>query len=91
MFLASEGGAAAQAIQHAEEIISQAAKQPLDWWMTALTIGSLACVYLVVRRMLGSMKESNTALLSMVKEKDDHIKELNQKLISLLEERWKGR
>jgi hypothetical protein len=79
------------ALDKAEEIISKVANQPLAWWLTAITIGSLLCVYLVVRRMLQSQKESNLALLTMVKEKDDHIKHLNEKLIELLETRWNAR
>jgi hypothetical protein len=79
------------ALDKAEEIISKVANQPLAWWLTAITIGSLSCVYLVVRRMLQSQKESNLALLTMVKEKDDHIKHLNEKLIELLESRWTNR
>jgi hypothetical protein len=79
------------ALDKAQEIISKAANQPIAWWMAALTIGSLTCVYLVVRRMLQSQKESNLALLNMVKEKDGQIKGLNDKLIELLEKRWETR
>jgi hypothetical protein len=78
-------------LDHAEEIVAKAANQPLAWWMAALTLGSLTCVYLVVKRMLTSQKESNLALLTMVKEKDEHIKKLNEKLIDLLEKRWDTR
>jgi hypothetical protein len=78
-------------LERAEEIVAKAANQPIAWWMAALTLGSLACVYLVVRRMLTSQRESNLALLNMVKEKDAHIKDLNEKLIDLLEKRWETR
>jgi hypothetical protein len=90
LFLADEpiGG---PLLDKAQEIVKEAANQPIAWWMAALTLGSLACVYLVVRRMLMSQKESNLALLNMVKEKDEHIKNLNDKLISLLEKRWDTR
>lgn len=81
----------APALEHAEEVIAKAANQPLAWWMAALTIGSLLCVYFVVKRMLQSQKESNLALLTMVKEKDEHIKKLNERLIELLEKRWETR
>lgn len=80
-----------ESVQNAQDVITKAASQPLEWWMAGLTLGSLCCIYLVVRRMLGSMKESNHSLLDMVKEKDQHIKNLNDKLISLLEDRWKQR
>jgi hypothetical protein len=74
-----------------EQAVTKASAQPLAWWMAALTLGSLTCVYLVVRRMLQSQKESNLTLLDMVKQKDEHIKKLNEKLIELLEKRWETR
>ena len=78
-------------LEQAQEAIKQAANQPIEWWMAALTLGSLTCVYMVVRKMLGAQRESNLALLNMVKEKDEQLKQLNEKLIDILEDRWKTR
>ena len=78
-------------LEKAKEVIETAANQPMEWWMAALTLGSLTCVYLVVRRMLQSQTQSNAALLAMVKEKDAQIGRLNDKLIDILEDRWKTR
>lgn len=78
-------------LHQAEDAIARASEQPVSWWMAALTVGSLVCIYLTVRMMMKRMSENNAALLAMVKEKDDHIRHLNEKLIDSLEKRWDTR
>jgi hypothetical protein len=75
----------------AKETLELIAREPLEWWLAGLTIGSLVCVYMVVRKMLGAQRESNKALLDMVREKDTQLTAVREKMISLLEDRWKQR
>lgn len=78
-------------VQHAQEVVEHVAKEPLEWWLAFLTLGSLICVYFVVKRMLAAQHESNKALLDMVKEKDNQLNITREKMISILEDRWKNR
>ena len=85
-------------VQHAQTVVEQAqetvghiAKQPLEWWMAALTVGSLICIYLVVRKMLHNHRLLAERFLTKVEDKDKEIARLNDRMFTMLEERWKTR
>ena len=85
------GGITQDMLDRASETVSKLAHEPMEWWMAGLTIGSLVCIYMVVKKMLASQREGNLTLLNMVKEKDLQLKAMSEKMISILEDRWKSR
>lgn len=74
-------------IDQAEEIVSKAASQGVTWWGTALTIGSLTCVFLVMRKMLANHRYLIEKFLAKIEEKDKEIQRLNDRLFELLNDR----
>ena len=92
MFLAQIDVEHAQGVvDQAQKTVDQISKQPLEWWMAALTIGSLICIYFVIRKMLHNHRMLAERFLAKVEDKDKEIARLNDRMFVLLEERWKTR
>lgn len=92
MFLAQIDVEHAQGIvEQAQETVGHIAKEPLEWWMAALTIGSLVCIYFVIRKMLSNHRQLAERFLAKVEDKDKEIARLNDRMFTMLEERWKTR
>ena len=72
-------------VEKAAAIAGKAASQPVQWWGALFVISSLVCVVFVVKIMIQNQRDSNRALLDMVKEKDSHIRALNERLINFME------
>jgi len=75
----------------AHKLIENVAHQPIQYWAALLVIGSLTVGYLSVRRMVRTLREQNQELRTLLKERDEQLKELNDKIMRLLEEQRKRR
>lgn len=83
----SNGSISTAAVEKAVEMASKAASQPVQWWGALFTIGSLVCVFLVVKNMLNFQRDTNLMLLNMVKAKDEYITKLNERLVNFIEQK----
>jgi len=78
-------------MDEAHKLIEDMAHQPIQYWGAAIVVGSVVAGYISIRRMVNTLRDENQRLFSMLQERDHHIKELNDKVLALLEEQRRKR
>jgi hypothetical protein len=78
-------------MEDTHKLLEDMAHQPVSYWGALLVIGSLGVGWYSVRRMIHTLKEQNAELRGILRERDQRIKELNDKLLALLEEKERRR
>jgi uncharacterized membrane-anchored protein YhcB (DUF1043 family) len=78
-------------VDETHKLLEDMAHQPIQYWAAALVLGSLVVGYISVRKLVNTLREQNQELRELLKERDERLKELNNKVLALLEEQRRRR
>jgi|AmaraimetP72IA01_FD_contig_21_1837431_length_370_multi_6_in_0_out_0_1 hypothetical protein len=71
-------------MDEAQKLIEEVAHKPVQFWGAGLVLAAVWAYWIAIRRTIKTLSDHNKELMEMLREKDKHIEELNQKLVALL-------